>query len=76
MLPLMLRLLDDKVVVLLVMCVVLFSLNKVGELYQCPFPGCDIMLELCTLLQWEVSEMFVESLCIISYHECGLTVYF
>lgn len=74
MLPLMLGLLDNKVVILLFMCVVLFSLNKVGGLYQCQFPGCDIMLELCKLLQWEVGEMFMESLCIISYHECGLTV--
>lgn len=43
-LPLMPGLLDNKVVVLLFMCVVFFFLNKVGELYQCPFPGCDIIL--------------------------------
>lgn len=73
MLPLMLRLVDNKVVVLLFMYVVLFSLNKLGELYQCQLPGCDIMLELCKLLQQEMGEKFMDSLCIISYNECGLT---
>ena len=42
-LPLVLGLLEDKVVGLLFMCAAFFfSLKRVGELNQCPFPGCDL----------------------------------